>query len=117
MPRRNIHCLSNDERDYFNSRYSFDVIQNDNGPTLVVKIVDYNRQTRRPLTKSFYIRTCIRKLTITVEAIEMWHSYFYGKQKEYSLIDIQDAMNKLTVSYQELTYENVLDVLKHSKRK
>lgn len=117
MPRRNIHCLAKDERQYFNEKYDFSIVKNDDDTEdVVVKIIDYNRMNRHSIDTKFSLLTCIRRLTITVEAMHMWRDHFYGKTKEFTLIDIQDAMNRLTVSYQELTYENVLDVLKSSKR-
>jgi len=117
MPKSNIHILAKDELEYFNGKYEFSIKDD----AIVVKIKDYDRATVHPLNQKFSLKTIIRKLTISVEALNLWSNNFYKKVKDYktgqdlySLIDIQNAINKLIVSYQDITFESVLDVLKHS---
>lgn len=121
MPKSNVHILSADDHKYFNDKYMFII----NGDSVLVQIKDYNRTTAHPLDKSFALKTLVRKLTISKEALSIWSTNFYRNQKYqtitkedmYTLIDIQNAINMLIVAYQAITFENVLDVLRHSKLK
>lgn len=108
MPRRNIHLLTEDDRRYLNEKYIFGLHDN----MLSVKTVNYNRITLHPLDKKIELSTIIRKLTINPDAIKFWYDNVANKRSDITLIDIQNAINILTVSYQDITFENILDVLK-----
>lgn len=93
MPKHNIRILTKAERDYFNKKYIFEIIDN----KILVKVKDYNRITAHEISKNFSLNTKLRKLTISKEAIKLWSEKFYGK---YSLIDVQNAINQLLITYQ-----------------
>ena len=100
--------LTEDELNYFNHIYSFDVV----GNFIQVKVKNFNRITSHPIDHSFSIRmTTSRRLNICKEAIQMWIEKFKDSKK-YSLIDVQNAINALKLSYQTLRYEDVLSQLK-----
>ena len=103
-----IKLLTKDELDYFNSIYSFDLLEN----FIQVKVKDFNRITSHPINQNFSIRmTTSRRLTITTDSINMWIQHFKDKTK-YTLIDVQNAINALRLSYQNLRYEDVISQLK-----
>ena len=115
MPKSNIHILTEDERKYFNEKYTFVVKDH----AVLVKVKDYDRTTAHPLTQKFTLKTILRKLTISVEALQLWSERFHKKYKStttnddvYTLIDVQNAINMLIVSYQSISFENVYDILK-----
>ena len=120
MPICNVHLLSADEHKYFNEKYRFSIKDD----SVLVQINGFNRTTAHPLTKSFSLKTPVRKLTISTQALKIWSENFYGniryqvnKVDKYTLIDVQNAINILIVSYQEINFENVLDVLKNHSEK
>jgi len=114
MPKNNIRLLTKDERRYLNQKYSFDV---ENGNVLV-KTINYGKVTKHPLDKPFVINTIVRKLTISVEALAIWSKDVYKKlDNQFTLIDVQNVVNMLTVSYQEITSQAVISVLKEKYSK
>lgn len=105
MPKHNIQVLTQDERTYLNNKYDFDVKDD----VLIVKVKDYGRVTVHDMNCKFSLNAKVRKITISPEAIQMWHKKFKGK---YSLIDVQDAINQLVVTYQTPSDEDVGEQLK-----
>lgn len=106
-----IRLLTYDELKFFNDTYSFELVDN----FIFVKVKNFNRTTSHPIDKSFSLRmTSSRRLTISVEAIHMWIEKF--KDSKYSIVDIQNAMNALIISYQQLRYEDVMSQLKIIKK-
>ena len=92
--------------DTFNSLLRFD----QEGDKIVVS--GYKRPTRKTY-HSIYIpfdvnmKTIKCKIRITPKAISIWEESNY----EYSLFEIQNAVNILISSYQDITKEKVLEII------
>lgn len=100
--KNNIKLLTKEELNIFIDKYSFKV----DGNYIWVTVKNFNRPTIHPINKSFFIATNNRKITIDVDAVKIWNEYF----KEYHLIEVQQAMNKLYLMYQQNL--NVNDIKK-----
>ena len=114
MPKNNIRLLTEDERRYLNQKYSFDI---EDGNVLV-KTINYGKVTKHPLDKTFAINTIVRKITISAETLAIWSKDVYKKlDNQFTLIDVQNVVNMLTISYQEITNQAVISVLKEKYSK
>lgn len=111
MPRSNIKLLTKDERQYLNENYIF-VVKDD---LLLVKVKDFARTTSHDINHNFFIKSKVRKLTIITDAMKMWIKYFIDSK--WTLIDVQNAVNSLIISYQEINFENVECRLRHIEEK
>lgn len=105
MAGNNIKLLTDRQLVALDEKYSFDI----DGEDIIVKVKDYNRETRHPIDKSFSINSKIRKITLSSDAILIW-SQFY-KSGPYSLFEVQNAINKLYLTYQDITITNVKKIL------
>lgn len=105
MAGNNVKLLTDRQLTELNRKYSFFVDENE----IIVKVNDYNRKTRHPIDKSFSINSKIRKITISAEAISIWLEL--SKGGSYSLFAIQNAVNKLYLTYQNITLLNVKKIL------
>lgn len=102
-----IRLLTKFELAYFNEMYSFE----QSGDLILVKTRNINRTTVHPIDKGFSLRMSnSRRLNISSQAVKIWIDRF--KDSKYSIIDIQNAMNALIISYQNLRYEDVISQLK-----
>lgn len=117
MLKNHIKLLTEEERLYLNKKYFFVLDDLKNG--LWVGLENYNRYTFHPFDKSFSIN-CLkgikRKITISVEAMEIWKKLLVETNEEYRLIDIEQAINILHVSYQPITEKSVIEILKNFKK-
>lgn len=104
MSRNNVKLLTAEQLKALKEKYIFEV----DGENVIVSVKDYNRKTRHKMTERFHINSKIRKIIFTPEAIKLWVEI--GVER-YSLLDIQQAVNKLYVVYQPLTIENVKKLL------
>lgn len=102
-----IRLLTKEELNYFNEMYSFEVA----GDFILVKTKNINRTTVHSVNEGFSLRlSSSRRLNISAQAVKMWLEKF--KNSKYSIIDVQNAMNALIISYQQLRYEDVISQLK-----
>lgn len=104
---RNIKVLNDDEMAFINDRFIFEI----KGDLILVSSKKMKRATAHKKTESFDLNFKFGKQyswMISSLAIQIWE---YG-DKTYSLIDIQNAINKLLVMYQEPSQEDVLKLLK-----
>lgn len=102
----NIKVLTTNERLYLNRRYSFSV----DGNSIFVKVNDFKRVTAHPIGEKINLRSSVRqRLVLSNEALTLWREMYIGKR---SPIDIQNAINFLKVSYQEVTNEAIEKALK-----
>lgn len=99
---RNVKVLNDDELNYIKNIYDF-ILVND---LVVVKAKSYNRSVAHCIDKSFKLNTRVRVFTITTDAINFWI-----KNLKYNLIDVQNSINKLIVTYQDVTTNNILNLL------
>lgn len=105
MARNNIKLLTREQLEAFKERYEFI----SDTTSVVVKVNGYKRETRHPKNQPFHINAKnIRKLIFNVNAITIWDEL--GPRK-YNLVEIQNAVNALTISYQHITTKNVLQML------
>ena len=107
MATSNIKLLTKDERYAFNKAYTLTVKDS----SVFVKFNGRNITTVHDIDEDFqiYYKTLNRKITIKKEAVVLWNERF--KDSKYTLIDIQNAMNALTIGYQSLDYEDVKNQL------
>ena len=106
MAKNNIKLLTPRELSEFNAKYRF----NRNATHVIVSIEGYNRITLHDIDKPFTINSKIRKVTFTTEAINLWRQIDLS---DCSLLDIQQAVNYLILSYQEVNLKNVKNVLNY----
>ena len=114
MPKSNIKLLTKDERQYFRDNYSFEL----QGNFVLVKFKNYGRVVAHSIFEPFSIVSKIRKITISVNAINLWKDKFMNT--DTSLVDVQNAMNALTIAYQATDYtdvKNQLDAIKKNDEK
>lgn len=114
MPRSNIKLLTKDERRYFKENYTFSIKDD----FILVKFNSYGRTVAHPVDEDFFIASKIRKIKISKEAIKLWMTKL--QNSEYSVVDVQDAMNALTISYQPTDFDDVqsqLDMIKQNDEK
>lgn len=90
---RNLKMLTKDELDYINNNYSFELV----GDYIIAKFNSYNRKILHSINEDFTLNTKARKITITAHAIKLWIEHF---KDNYSLIDVQNAINTLIITYQ-----------------
>ena len=114
MARNNIKILSQAQLEKLNAKYYFEV----DGQDILVGLNSYQRVTRHPRDKCFHInsRTDIkRKICFSKEAIDIWLACKENKLK-LSLFDVQNAVNNLTVTYQPISYDNVVRFFNRSMK-
>ena len=99
----NIKILSDDELNYLIDRYTFGVATVGDDVYVVVKCNGYNRMILHDAKKKFTINSPVKRITISKEAINLWLTYL----SDYSLIAVQNAINSLIVTYQELELKDI----------
>lgn len=103
MSKNNLKLLSTEQLTTFKEKYNFQILDS----LIVVRTSNFNRPTMHDKTKTFFIASNNRKLTITPEAIEMWEKYFSDRH----LIDVQQAINKLFLMYQTPNVEDIKKII------
>lgn len=98
---KNLRALTDEELEYVNQEYIFDLIKDSTGKQqIIVSTRSYpNRKTLHDVNNKFIISTKQRKVTISKEAIQLWINEY---RPEYSLIEVQNAISTLIVTYQGL---------------
>lgn len=106
----NIRLLTNDELTFINKKFRCR-IENEE---LVVEYSTRMGQCRHSIFESFSINVRgMRKLTITSFAMLMYDEFCRNnKIDNYTIFDVQNAINILRVSYQSVNKTNVLYVLR-----
>lgn len=105
MARNNVKPLTEEQRIAFNKKYVFEYdFKTDE---IIVKFTNYGRITTHNSNKNFSINSNIRKITFTVDAINIWKELYVDKETRESLIDVQNAANNLYVTYQEISLDSV----------
>lgn len=102
--KNNARVLTEEELKFFNDKYSFEIRDD----LVFVKTSNFNRLTVHKAVKGFSLSTSIRKLTISSDAINAWNEHF---REKYSLIDVQNAINKLIVMYQVPSIDDLKKLL------
>lgn len=104
---KNLRALTNEELSYIAKNYTFTL----QGDYVIVQKVNYGLKTLHPIDKSFSIRTSMRRVTISKEAIDLWITQF---KNQYSLIEVQAAISRLIVTFQDLSTIQIAKQLKTS---
>jgi len=102
MPKHTV-ILTKDELKEFNS-YSVET-RNRN---LYITPSNWNRTTVHPMNKDFIVQSKSRKIILHTYSMKIWSKYF---KNEYSVFDIENAINTLTILYQDITNENIVKIL------
>lgn len=111
MRANNVKLLTDAQFKAIEEKFNF-YIENDK---IAVTISNYNRKTLHDIDKTFHINALgIRKMHFTIDAINIWKE-LYDKDNPKQLLYIQHAVNKLLVTYQNATTENVKKILNISK--
>ena len=106
----NTKALTNDELKFIVDKYEFSLFQD------FVVVSTNNRKTLHDRTKGFSLLLPLarRRVKITPKAIELWIENYMSK---YSLIEVQNALNTLVVTYQSLSKDNINAQLERSRSK
>ena len=107
---RNIRVFSDEEISFLNNSYDFEI----NGKMILVKSKKINKITAHPKSQ-FKLNTKICNITITLLAIQTWEYQF--RNEGYSLFEVQNAINKLIVLYQEPNQSDIEKILKRKDEK
>ena len=114
MPRSNIRLLTKEERKFFKDNYKFAIKED----VILVTFNGYGRIVAHPLNEDFSISSKIRKIKITKEAISLWQKKF--QNTDFNVVDVQNAMNALIISYQGTDFNDVknqLELIKQNDEK
>lgn len=103
----NIKILEDEDLRKLKEIYSFKYVKEIN--SVMVIISNYSKQTAHDISKDFIInaKKFGKKLTISKEAIKFWLN-----NTNYNLLDIQNAINRLNLMYQKVTYEKIKEIIK-----
>ena len=107
MSRNNIKLLSKEQLKQLNRKYYFEA----DDENIIVKLYNYNRITFHSKIKPFHINCKIRKVCFSMEAINAWLK-LYDQKEKYSLFDVQQAANILTITYQTVDENSIIKQLK-----
>ncbi len=102
---KNIKILSKEELDYLVEKYSFRML---NPTVLGVKTSSCARENIHSILESFTINTPIKRITITPMAINYWIKL--GDKAH--LIAVQNAINVLMITYQDISENAILKQIK-----
>ena len=109
MPANNIRLLSKQELIKLKSIYYFEY-EHDTDPYVVVRLYKSKRMTKHRIDQSFFINSRVRKMSFTPQAMLIWRDLLL-KGRAQSLIDVQQAVNYLTLTSQPVSNENVLKTI------
>ena len=101
----NLKVLSEDELKYFLDRYTIKIV----GSYVLVHCENPKRNTVHNMNDSFSLTTPVRKIKISKDAINYWKDVFMDK---YSLIEVQNAMNFLQITYRTVNISQLTKQLK-----
>lgn len=102
---RNMKFLDANLLKFAKENYKFDIM----GDFVVVTAIKLNRKCLHPIDENFYIKIYTRKLTITKDTISLWMDKY---KNECSLIELQNAINQLVLTYQNVNDTNIKSILK-----
>lgn len=110
MTAGNTKALTSSELDFVLSKYEFELV----GDYVIVKA--NQRKTLHDKHQDFSLLLPLerKRVKISTRAIDLWERKYIG---EYSLIEVQNAMNALQVMFQSPNEANVDDWLKRAKSK
>lgn len=106
----NIKALTNDELKFIMDRYDFQSTE------FGVLVVTNGRRTLHDFDKSFSLLLPLerRRIKITKKAMDLWNEKYLDK---YSLIEVQNAINTLAVTFQPVADYTIDEQLKVTRSK
>lgn len=110
---KNTKPLTTEELEILNNYYTFKYDSEEDG--IKVKCNNYAKHNYVVHTnrQPFALNHPARKITLTRKAIDLWIDKYRDK---YSLLDVQNAINVLTVTYAECTDEEIDNLLQNGKQ-
>lgn len=107
MKCNNVRLMTKEEMSFLKNKYWFNIID-DNTMAVCTKI--RHRQTLHSFNESFVINVKkLRTIRFSVEALLIWKELYNGR--EPNLLDVQQAVNKLAITFQDITINNVNKLL------
>lgn len=97
---------------YKNLKAKFDFDYDEENGLVLVKYQNGNRHriTKHPINETFSLNALrIRKITFGSDTLAIWKDLY--KDNKIYLIDVQDAVNRLSIMLQPITKENVINML------
>ena len=105
---KNVRILDDKELEFLVGKYIFEFQEGLSKNYIVVTTSNYARKVLHEADKSFTINTQIKRITINPQAIEFWKELDF----KYNLIEVQNALNILSISYQEITRYSILEAIR-----
>ena len=106
MTRNNIKLLTDSQYNQLNDKYIFELTED----SILVRLTTHGRVTEHALDKPFHINAKgIRKVCFSMDAIEIWKKMYNNGFP--TLLAVQQAVNKLTITFQKVNEENVCKIL------
>lgn len=114
MPNNNIKILS--ERVIFRLESLYYFVYVPDKKIIETHLPNSKKVTQHSSENSFLIisKTLQKKIIFSLEAIQFWISFRTEENlSKYSLFAVNNAVNKLKITYLELTKQNVINMLKN----
>ena len=108
MKRNNTKLLTPKQLEDLVNKFGF--TYDSDADTIFVECKNYQKITAHSAKEKFSINSKIRKVTFTLDSIDLWKRYFV----DYNLFEIQNVVNSLYLTYQPITRPNVEKALKDS---
>lgn len=107
---KNTRILTKEELEYLVEKYKFRML---NDTTIGVKTTTCVRENTHSALERFTINTPIKRITITPAAITYWKQL----KKKPHLIAVQNALNILSITYQEISVEEIANQIEKNSTK
>lgn len=107
MANNNIRVMSEDELMFLKNKYSFEIKDD----LILVASRNFNRITPHDIDESFTVNAQIRKVKIDASSVKLWAERF---KEKYSLFEVQNVINILTVLHQKIDLPSIEKLLKNS---
>ena len=106
----NIKALTNDELKFVNERYDFKLTE------YGILVIANGRKTLHEFDKSFSLLLPLERRIIKIKksAIDLWSKKYIDK---YSLIEVQNAINTLAVTFQNIAESTIDEQIKVTRSK
>ncbi len=101
MPGRNTKALTDLERQSFKDAYIITVKDD----IIMVRSKNVNKTTAHSIDSQFFLLNKGRKITFSTKVMKMWIDTL--KDKNFDLIDVQNAANVLYILKQPITAETI----------
>lgn len=113
---RNLKMMDRQTVNKLNLKYIF--AYDEQSDSVIVGNYENSRETYHSCKQNFSInsrKNPKRKFTISTISMDMWKQILNRNEKEYTLLDIQNVVNLLQITEQQVTVDNVLLSLRSKK--